>query len=534
MSKRKLSMLLGALLVVGVILAVGLMVYGPRDVEEQTVQMVELHQNLLAEQAATRMGRWLGDLEVRLATASAEPGVGLHGASSRAEMEHALGLLAYPRDAQAGINLAVVTRAGRVLAVDPDGSEEDLPPALALGKLDLSTASTWTVPGVCNGCVGDEELLVMVSELGNERLAVGTVNLDLLSDFILGPLGRVQSTRAALRTGQDETIYSVGASVEADDDWVSGQAPVAGTDWRVEVAVPRAAVEPAVRSRATTMLAPALGILIVLLVGLAVLVAIKWREHHENLARVRALAHQDKLATLGMLAATTAHEIRNAITVANLQLSVAADNADEDNLEHLRSASAAVDRLATLAENLSGYAGKADPEPRRFDLGEAAAEALDIVRPKLHHRARIHLETGSSLEVIGTKGALTQAVVNLVLNAYDAASEQSDPEVDVRVERQDQRAVLSVTDNGPGIDEQLLDKIFEPFFTTKSDGHEGGTGIGLWLCRQIAAQHDGEIRAQNTESGGAMFTISIPIASDEPVDDLADEAQAADEAPAVS
>jgi signal transduction histidine kinase len=100
---------------------------------------------------------------------------------------------------------------------------------------------------------------------------------------------------------------------------------------------------------------------------------------------------------------------------------------------------------------------------------------------------------------------LTQALMNLVINAMQAVEKRGLIEVSVAVA--DESVAIEVRDTGPGIPSEKLKSIFEPYFTTKAEGH----GLGLWIAQQIATAHGGTLRALNAEAGGAIFSISLPL-----------------------
>ncbi len=118
-------------------------------------------------------------------------------------------------------------------------------------------------------------------------------------------------------------------------------------------------------------------------------------------------------------------------------------------------------------------------------------------------------EAGSRI-LLADQGQIEQVLINLLKNATEACEEQPAPEVALKAEIAENDDIeLCVTDNGPGILPQVMDKIFIPFFTTK----QGGSGIGLSLCRQIISRHGGNIRADNRPEGGCIITIQLPIST---------------------
>lgn len=255
------------------------------------------------------------------------------------------------------------------------------------------------------------------------------------------------------------------------------------------------------------------GVLLLILAVLAGLVINGRRRQRARLAQMRALAHQDKLATIGTLAASVAHEIRNAITIAELNLQLAGQETTGQVRQDIDEASGAVERLGELARSLSDYAGKDRETFERFELSEVVDEALRIVHPKLAVDTTIETELAASLPVYGVKSALIQLLVNLLLNAAEASP--SGAQVSVYLEVGGDMIHLVVDDDGPGIPDDLKRRIFEPFFSTKGDDTEGGTGLGLWLCAQMADQHGGTLTAGDADGGGARFALELPVAADE-------------------
>jgi two-component system sensor histidine kinase HupT/HoxJ len=115
-----------------------------------------------------------------------------------------------------------------------------------------------------------------------------------------------------------------------------------------------------------------------------------------------------------------------------------------------------------------------------------------------------------ALQVRGSPGQLQQVVINLVQNAADAVAGVPTPKLVVGGEVRHGQVIVTFRDNGPGIEEAVLGKIFDPFFTTKTVGK--GTGLGLSISYGIVERHGGRLTAANHPDGGALFTLSLPLA----------------------
>lgn len=531
MSTRHLSVLLGALLLAGVALTIVLLVQGPRQVEDQSVRLFEAQQEILAEQGAARVAQTLSDLQVRLATASTQLARLPARGRTQAEWQALLSYIGHSSDKEMGITLAIEDAQGHLLAMDPRA------PAAYAQRYHARNAEGRATPpkegiALCRDCIDEHGAVVVRAPMESGGFLVADVEIDQLAGEVFRQLTSGETSHVSLEDKSEHVLYESGTTHPSKDtdQWVRGEAPVPGTDWHVEAAAARADIAPEVRQQARSMLYSSAAILGVLVLGAGVLAAMKLREERERLERVRSLAHYDKLATMGMMAGSTAHEIRNAIAAAKLQLQVAMARAGEPDLNrHLKAANRSVDRLGKLAENLSNYAGRDKQQLACFDLAEAIDEALSIVEPKIRNEVTVDFAADPELFVFGSRSNLVQVVVNLVLNAYEAAADVEYGRVEIRARRNDGRVVVSVTDNGLGIAPDLLERIFEPFFSTKDGTGVGGTGIGLWLCSQIIAQHNGEISAENTPDGGARFVVDLPTAAEARADAGAKADESADE-----
>jgi signal transduction histidine kinase len=233
-----------------------------------------------------------------------------------------------------------------------------------------------------------------------------------------------------------------------------------------------------------------------------------------------------QLAAMGQLAAGLAHELRNPLTSMKMLVQPGGNEEgdvalDTEDLSVLRQE---IERLERTIQTFLDYARPPKLEKRSVVLREILRQTVDFVG----RRARqlgvvIHLEVPEQVvEVQADAGQIRQVLLNLMLNALEASSEGD--VVLVRMdaalsEDHDSRAgeagngpawmTIELADRGCGLPAEIGERIFEPFVSTK----EGGTGLGLPICRRIVEDHGGDIRARNREGGGAVFTIRLPVAS---------------------
>lgn len=222
------------------------------------------------------------------------------------------------------------------------------------------------------------------------------------------------------------------------------------------------------------------------------------------------LTRHQRLAALGEMAATLAHQIRTPLSAALLYASNAANTglaaARRDEL--LGRAIGCLNNLEQLVSDMLGFArgATASNAPVALaDINQAVANATPaLIRPG----QRLNVWPAPDAAVVcGSREALVGAVLNLVTNALQAAGPAAVVDIDSRVAGA--FAEIRVTDNGPGVPPALRQRIFEPFFTSRPDG----TGLGLAVVRSVAEAHGGEIRLESPEGQGASFVMCLPLAA---------------------
>ncbi|MDJ1015332.1 MAG: ATP-binding protein [Paracoccaceae bacterium] len=218
---------------------------------------------------------------------------------------------------------------------------------------------------------------------------------------------------------------------------------------------------------------------------------------------------------MGSLLASVSHELNNPLSIlvgqAQLLEERSEDPAVRERAELIKNAA---DRSARIVRTFLSMARQKPPVRVRIDLAELAREAVALVDYAFRTSSvEVEIETPPEpLIVEGDRDQLIQVVVNVLINAQQALSDCEDPRrVSIHVKAGEGRAVLMISDNGPGIDARMRERIFEPFFTTKPEGV--GTGIGLAVSRNIATAHDGTLEVEAPPEGGAVFRLSLPVAA---------------------
>lgn len=231
-------------------------------------------------------------------------------------------------------------------------------------------------------------------------------------------------------------------------------------------------------------------------------------------------AETERLAAMGRLAASVGHEINNPLTFAIEAVQLAREASAAGGVdpaatraridELLADAGMGLERVRLITRDLKAFA-RVDEEGRGpQDLGRALTAATKMVATRTGPRARMELVVGPPATVVADETRLVQIFVNLILNAVDALSAERAAENRITVSSRVEGtwAVVEVADNGPGIEPGLRDRVFDPFFTTKPVGE--GTGLGLFVSRNLVEALGGTIAVCEAAGGGALFTIRLP------------------------
>jgi two-component system sensor histidine kinase HupT/HoxJ len=262
-------------------------------------------------------------------------------------------------------------------------------------------------------------------------------------------------------------------------------------------------------------------------------------QSHEDLKQAQGqLVRNEKLASLGRLLAGVAHELNNPISFvyANThalekyldrfetyfeQVQAGASRSDlialrqelklDRDLKNLRTAIEGArdgsERVRSIVEELRRLSADGSGEFTSFDLTETARIASNWVKRGTKSNLTVNLTGEAVCMAHGRPGHIQQVIMNLVQNAADAMTEIPDPMVELNLAYENGRAVLTVTDNGPGIPEDIRATIFDPFFTTKQVGE--GTGLGLSISHKIAEEHGGQLALLPDQATGASFRLVL-------------------------
>ncbi len=282
----------------------------------------------------------------------------------------------------------------------------------------------------------------------------------------------------------------------------------------------------------------------------------------KTLAELKAtqdrLVQSEKMASLGVLTAGIAHEINNPINfiktgaqaleqdiadlnklfeqmdlcarectdpkmkgrIAAVQAEIDYDELNSEIPTLVRNIVMGVARTEEIVNSMKIYARPDQQTMTPANLDELIESALTLMKHRFKDRVTIRRHFADLPPIAAQPGRLMQVFGNIIGNAIDAATtgpSQNAPVIDITTEKREEDgreyAVVRISDNGPGIDDDIAGKIFDPFFTTKDVG--AGTGLGLSISYGIVRDHDGRIQAENTGGQGALVSVFLPIHQEE-------------------
>jgi signal transduction histidine kinase len=225
------------------------------------------------------------------------------------------------------------------------------------------------------------------------------------------------------------------------------------------------------------------------------------------------LVRSEKLAAAGRLSATIAHEVNNPLaSVMNLLYLAQIANSSEETMGYIRSAETELKRASSITKRTLGFY-KDEAKPQDLSLSELAQEVLNFHESLLKSQIQVNAHFYCPGAVYARAGEIRQIIGNLLGNAIDAVQGFEEPEITITVQEISDWVELAVGDNGSGVPRENLEQIFMPFFTTKKDV---GTGLGLYVSRQLAEKNGGSLRVESStikRFAGTRFMLRLPLAA---------------------
>ena len=238
------------------------------------------------------------------------------------------------------------------------------------------------------------------------------------------------------------------------------------------------------------------------------------------------IERQEKLASLGTLAAGVAHEIRNPLTAIKFRLfsfknSLPTGCADAEDVQVIGNE---INRLERIVKDFLQFARPSEPDLTPVLIGQLLQEVYDLLHSQLAKQGiRLTIEASDPISLTADRQQIKQVLINLIQNAAESIGQNGSVVLRARqgmgrlTQAHTPAAIIEVVDTGKGIPPEVGHRLFDPFFSTK----EGGTGLGLPIAARIVEKHGGYLQYQTQRNGGTTFSVVLPRLTDHASEDPA-------------
>jgi two-component system NtrC family sensor kinase len=287
---------------------------------------------------------------------------------------------------------------------------------------------------------------------------------------------------------------------------------------------PTEQLTPLLRARFTTLAICGVGVLVIILGAVFSTRAMMQeliRMERKKAASEDLAMQSSKMAALGKMAAGIAHEINNPLAVIGEKagwlkdLLRTEDISQSPNYEEFSDTVAKIEqhvvRAKTVTHRLLGFARRMEPVSEKVNINSVLNESIDFLENEARYRS-IDIQTDFVQELPMTSSdpaQLQQVFLNIINNAIDAIGKDGEIMIKTKYIAKNNEIAIEISDNGPGIPKEMLNKIFDPFFTTKEVGK--GTGLGLSISYGIIEKLGGRIIVASEVGQGTTFTIYLPV-----------------------
>ena len=234
------------------------------------------------------------------------------------------------------------------------------------------------------------------------------------------------------------------------------------------------------------------------------------RAQRELLDKQAELIQAEKLSSVGLLAAGVAHEVKNPLMGAMTCIQALEEGTltDDRRAVYFETARESLERIRITVEGLLDFSRQEETRPERLEVRELVEASRRLLGP-VARSLDVSVEASIGDEAVrADRQQLMHALVNVILNAYQAVEAGGTVAIDARAA--EDRVEIRVTDDGPGIPADALERVCEPFFTTKAVGE--GTGLGLAIVHGIVHSNGGDLEIESEPGAGTTVTIRLPVA----------------------
>lgn len=231
--------------------------------------------------------------------------------------------------------------------------------------------------------------------------------------------------------------------------------------------------------------------------------------------QMKFISQSEKLVSLGTMISGVAHQLNNPLSNISTSSQILHEEIDEADIRYkkelLHQIDEQVDRAKTMVHSLLEYSRKKEFKSKELTLSILVDETIRLIQGDIPSNVEVKARIPDTICITMDKQRMEQAFLNIIKNAIDAIPDEGEGRVVITAEedRDNRIAEIKIEDTGIGIEPENIKRIFEPFFTTKDD--EEGSGLGLFVAREIIEEHGGFIEVKSTQGKGTTFHIKLPL-----------------------
>lgn len=229
--------------------------------------------------------------------------------------------------------------------------------------------------------------------------------------------------------------------------------------------------------------------------------------------RIKSIVQSEKLLTLGTMVSGIAHQLNNPLSNVSTSCQILQEEIEQSDIKYkrnlLRQIEEQVDRAKRMVHSLLEFSKKKEFKTEQIPLSALIEDTIRLIKGDIPSKVEMSVKVPDTICVTVDKQRIEQALLNIIKNAIDAIPEEGNISISADEDIVHKIAEIRIQDTGTGIEQDDLKKIFEPFFTTKDD--EKGSGLGLFVAREIIEEHGGRIEVESVPAQGTTFSIKLPL-----------------------
>lgn len=232
-----------------------------------------------------------------------------------------------------------------------------------------------------------------------------------------------------------------------------------------------------------------------------------------ELKQMKVIVQSEKLASLGTMVSGVAHQLNNPLSNISTSCQILREEIEDSDVEYkkelLHQIEGEVERAKVMVRSLLEFSRKKDFSRKPLPLKNLVEDTVRLIQGDIPTHVEVSISVDDDLWIVVDKQRIEQALLNIVKNAIDAITDEGKVSICAKENVRNRTVDLRIQDTGVGIEPENIEKVFNPFFTTKSDGK--GSGLGLFVAREIIQEHGGVIDMDSTVGEGTTFLIKLPL-----------------------